>query len=225
MHMGKDRPKNAKHRVYLVDDEVIVRAWLKDRIEEEDDLECAGEARNGDHAVDYLTGHPGSIDLVILDLAMPGRDGFEVLNDLTNCQPDARVLIYTQHRDPEFVRRCRRRCQGYMLKDEPVANIMPVIHLILSGESYYSPGLEAPEFNARSEGVLADFKIRLTKLTPSEREVVICTARGMTSRDAGKHLGKSHRTVEEQLRKIYRKLGVNNKAELAQFAVRSNLLA
>ncbi len=212
------------YRVYLIDDEVIVRAWIKERIAEAGDLECIGEARNGLHARDFLESYEGDIDLVVLDLAMPERDGFEVLEDLRRLQPRARVLIYTQHRDPEYVRRCKKNAHGYMLKDEPVSRIMPVLRDLLNGRAYFSPGVALARDAARNDQVVADFRLKLTKLTPSEREVVVCAARGMTSRDAGKYLNKSHRTVEEQLRKIYKKLDVNNKAELAQFAVRSDLI-
>ena len=212
------------YRVYLVDDEVIVRAWLKERIEEAEDLEFIGEARNGAHARQFLEQYPETIDLVVLDLAMPEQDGFATLEDLRRLQPDARVLVYTQHRDPDYVRRCKRTANGYMLKDEPVSRIMPVLRDLIEGKSYFSPGVAAPGSDARTDPVVTDFRLKLTKLTPSERAVVLCAARGMTSRDAGKYLNKSHRTVEEQLRKIYKKLGVNNKAELAQFAVRSDLI-
>ena len=213
-----------KYKVYLVDDEVIVRAWLKERIEEAGDLEFIGEARNGDQARRFLETYADPIDLVVLDLAMPERDGFATLEDLHRMHPDARVLIYTQHRDPEYVRRCKRMAHGYMLKDEPVSRIMPVLRELTAGKSYFSPGIVAERETSRADQSVSDFRLRLTKLTASEREVVVCAAQGMTSRDAGKHLNKSHRTVEEQLRKIYRKLGVNNKAELAQFAVRSDLI-
>ncbi|MCR9141148.1 MAG: response regulator transcription factor [bacterium] len=212
------------YRVYLIDDEVIVRAWLKERIAEAEDLECIGEARNGLHARNFLEEFDGEIDLVVLDLAMPERDGFAVLEDLSRLQPRARVLIYTQHRDPEYVRRSKKYAHGYMLKDEPVSRIMPVLRDLIQGEAYFSPGVAVAREASRSDQVVTDFRMKLTKLTPSEREVVLCAARGMTSRDAGKYLNKSHRTVEEQLRKIYKKLDVNNKAELAQFAVRSDLI-
>ncbi|MEQ9364626.1 MAG: response regulator transcription factor [Leptospirales bacterium] len=212
------------YRVYLIDDEVIVRAWLKERIDEADDLECIGEARNGVHARAFLESYEGDIDLVVLDLAMPERDGFATLDDLHRLQPRARVLIYTQHRDPEYVRRCKKNAHGYMLKDEPVSGIMPVLRGLIRGKAYFSPGVAVARDASRNDQVVTDFRLKLTKLTPSEREVVLCAARGMTSRDAGKYLNKSHRTVEEQLRKIYKKLDVNNKAELAQFAVRSDLI-
>lgn len=212
------------YSVYLVDDEVIVRAWLKERIAEADDLKCLGEARNGAVAVRYFEKFSGQVDLIVLDLAMPELDGFATLESLRRLQPEARILIYTQHRDPEYVRRCRRRAHGYMLKDEPVSGILPVLRDLARGAEYFSPGVGRGRDPDSSEQLLDEFRLKLTKLTPSERAVALCAAQGMTSRDAGKHLNKSHRTVEEQLRKIYRKLNISNKAELAQFAVRSELI-
>lgn len=210
--------------ILLVDDEAIVRDWLKERIVQTPDLQLIGEARSGEAAVSFLEKFEGQVDIAVIDLAMPGMDGLATVEEVKRLQPMARVLIYTQHRDSDIVRRAQRRAQGYMLKDEPVGNILPVIRKILAGENYVSPELLDSAESPESMETAARARLQLSKLTPSEREVVALTAKGYTSRETGEELKKSHRTVEEQLRKIYRKLGINNKAEVAQFAIKAGLI-
>jgi len=220
--MGKSRQEKLK--VLLVDDEVIVRAWLKERINETKDMEVVEEFRNGKQASEFLASYTGRIDLVVLDLAMPEQDGFETLQDVWRAQPRARTLIYTQHRDPEHVRKAQRRAQGYMLKTEPASQILPALRRVADGQSYFSPEITHAVEDGNSLETVAALRLQASKLTQSEKEVVRCTSQGMTSRQTGEQLGKSHRTVEEQLRKIYKKLGINNKAELAHWAVKVGLI-
>lgn len=220
--MGKSRKE--KLRVMLVDDEAIVREWLKERINETRDMEVVAELRNGKQASEYLEQNREPIDLVVLDLAMPEQNGFETLQDVRKAQPRARTIIYTQHRDPEYVQKAQRRAQGYMLKTEPASQILPALRKVADGQSYFSPEITHAVDEDNSLETIARYRLQLSKLTQSEKEVVRCTAQGMTSRQTGELLGKSHRTVEEQLRKIYKKLAINNKAELAHFAVKAGLI-
>lgn len=209
--------KKTPKRVLLVDDEAIVRSWLKERIGENPEMVVIGEARDGDRGRELIDELAGKIDLIVLDLSMPGINGFDLLSEIKEKQPDTKVIVYTQYRDPVFIRKCKKYADGYMLKDEPVSRILPVLEIILKGRKYYSPVLAQEESNDPPDE-FADEKILFQKLTDSQKAIARCVKQGMTSREIGEFLGKSPRTIEEQLRRIYRKLDLPNRAALARFA-------
>lgn len=198
--------------VFVVDDEAIVRSWFRTALAGEADLYISGEATRGSEAIgEDLKALKSRIDLLILDLALPDRTGLEILGEVREVLPDAKILIYTQHRDPKFLRQCRSRVDGYMLKSEPVERLIEVMRDLLAGKEYYSPlihALHEPESQAIYPGALL-----LQKITPGQREILRGVYGGMTASQVATDLGKSVRTVEVQIHRAYKKLGVVNKAE------------
>lgn len=210
-----------KH-IVLIDDEAIVRSWLKEHINQSEDMIVVAEARDGHRGLEIIKDAPERIDLIVLDLALPGHNGFELLDEVKNHRPEARVIIYTQHRDPAFVRKCKQKANAYMLKEEPVSRILSVLEIVLRGREYYSPALSYNE-NDGGQDEFSSERLLFEKLTEAQKEIVICVKDGMTSKEIGEKLGKSPRTVEEQLGRIYKRLSLRNRADLASFAVRARV--
>ncbi len=204
--------ESEKRGVFIIDDEAIVRAWFRTALADEDDLYVCGEATRGsDDIGEKLNILKSRIDLLILDLALPHRTGLDMLGEIRAALPHARILIYTQHRDPKFLRQCRDRVDGYMLKSEPVERLLEVMRDLLAGKNYYSPlirALHEPESQAIYPGDLL-----LRKITPGQREVLRGVYAGMTAAQIAADLDKSVRTVEVQIHRAYKNLGVNGKAE------------
>ncbi|MCR9141642.1 MAG: response regulator transcription factor [bacterium] len=206
------KAQGGRRGVFIIDDEAIVRAWFRAALADESDLYIRGEATRGSQGIGgELKALKSQIDLLILDLALPERTGLEILGEIREALPDAKILIYTQHRDPKFLRQCRSRIDGYMLKSEPVERLIEVMRDLLSGKEYYTPlihGLHEPESLEFYPGALL-----IQKITPGQREILRGVYGGMTAAQIATDLGKSVRTVEVQIHRAYKRLGVNGKGE------------
>src|SRR5262249_38234686 len=110
-------------RVLLADDHNLVRAGVRKILEAHREVEVVGEVGDGDAALRALARTP--TDVLVLDLTMPGADGFEVLRRAKHQHPDLKVLVLTMHASPEYVARAiREGVDGYLLKDSAVQDLV-----------------------------------------------------------------------------------------------------
>lgn len=208
-------------RVLLADDHTLVRAGVRRILEAQRPSWIVSEVGSGDEALEALRADP--IDVLVLDLAMPGRDGFGVLDEAKGIRPDLKVLVLTMHADPEYVARAvRGGADGYLLKDSAVQDLVAGIDAVTSGRAYHSPSVQ----RALSDMVRAkdDAPRPLDLLTEREREVLKLVAEGCPSKEIAYKLGISGRTVETHRANLMRKLDVHSVALLTQLAIREGLV-
>lgn len=206
-------------RVVLADDHALVRAGVRRVLEGVPGVEVVGEAARGDDTLALLAAHEP--DLLLLDLNMPGGDGFEVLRAARDTAGGTRILVLTLHVQAEYVARAvREGADGYLYKDLAVEELPAAIRSVMAGVPWYSaPAREALE-RATREGV-AD---PLATLTAREREVLIGIARGLTSKEIASEFNISTRTVETHRAAVMRKLDLRSIALLTQLAIREGLV-
>jgi DNA-binding NarL/FixJ family response regulator len=208
-------------RVLLADDHTLVRAGVRRILEAQRPAWTVSEVGDGDAALEALLAAP--IDVLVLDLAMPGRDGFGVLERAKAVRPGLKVLVLTMHADPEYVARAvRGGADGYLLKDSAVQDLVAGIESVLEGRAYHSPSVQ----RALSDLVRAkEAPPRpLDLLTDREREVLRMVAEGHPTKAIAHQLGISARTVETHRANLMRKLDVHSVALLTQLAVREGLV-
>src|SRR5437870_11131147 len=125
-------------RVVLVDDQELVRAGVRKVLEGEPDMAVVGEANDGDEMMRLL--RTVEADVVVLDLNMPGRDGFEALRDLHMADLSVKVLVLSLHDDPQYVGRAvREGAHGYLLKDCAVQELPIAVRAVMRGRPLFSP--------------------------------------------------------------------------------------
>jgi DNA-binding NarL/FixJ family response regulator len=125
-------------RVVLVDDQALIRAGIRRVLEHERDLEVVAEAGDGFEMMRVL--RDVEADVVVLDLNMPGRDGFEALRDLHHADFAGKVLVLSLHDDPQYVSRAvREGAHGYLLKDAAVEELPGAVRAVMEGRPFYSP--------------------------------------------------------------------------------------
>lgn len=207
-------------RVLMADPATLVLAGLRFVLSRSPDLEIVGEAHDGPQAL-QLAEHRAP-DVAVLDVALPGLGGLEVLDELLARCPTVRALVLSQRRSEDAVRAAfEHGATGYFLKDENVDELPDVVRAVHAGRFHLSSGA--------SRVVVRDFVERgatahRKPLTAREREVLALVAGGRSSRDIGAQLGIAVRTVHTHRAHIMRKLDIHTEAGLVHAAMRLGLL-
>jgi len=215
---GGARPD--KIRVLLADDHTLVRAGLRKILEAHPAIEVVGEEANGVDALTRLA--MGGVDVLVLDLTMPGMDGFEVLRHVEADHPNIKVLVLTMHADSEHaVRAVRDGAEGYLLKDSAADDLVAGVEAVMADRTFYSE----PVQRALSDVLRGGAPRRPAELlTDRELEVLKLVARGLSTKEIASQLDISTRTVETHRANLMRKLNVRSVALLTQLALREGLI-
>jgi DNA-binding NarL/FixJ family response regulator len=208
-------------RILLADDHTLVRAGVRRILEAQPGITVAGEVADGEAALDFLRVNP--VDVLVLDLTMPGTDGFDVLRQVKATQPGLKVLVLTMHADAEYVARAvQDGADGYLLKDSAVQDLVAAIEAVRAGRAYYSPPVQR-ELSELLRAHSAPPR-PMDTLTDREREVLQLVVKGLSTKDIASQLGISTRTVETHRANLMRKLNLKSVALLTQFAIREGLV-
>jgi DNA-binding NarL/FixJ family response regulator len=208
-------------RVLLADDHNLVRAGVRKILESRPEVEVVGEVGDGQSALQAL--ETLRADVLVLDLTMPGLDGFEVLKRAKAEHPELRILVLTMHASPEYVARAvREGADGYLLKDSAVQDLVAAIDAVMHGRAYFSPPIQSQLGEILRTERASRSPIR--QLTEREREVLRLVAEGLSTKEIAARLTISTRTVETHRAHLMRKLGLRSVARLTQFAIREGIL-
>jgi DNA-binding NarL/FixJ family response regulator len=211
-------------RVFLVDDQSIIRAALRSFLGSRTDIEVVGDSGDPRAALERVTDlRP---DVVVLDITMPGLSGLDLLPMLRKSLPRLKVVMLTHHEGETFVQQALDGgAEGYLSKDSDPAELVLAIQAVQRGDLYVSPrvasgllrGLRKGEGHGRSRSCLAD-------LTPREREVFQLLAVGKSNKEVASALDMSLGTAKKHRENLQRKLACNSAAALARLAIREGLL-
>jgi DNA-binding NarL/FixJ family response regulator len=216
-----DEPSSPALRVLLVDDHTFFRAGLRNLLGE------AGfdvlEARNGELALEIVRGH--AIDVVLMDLHMPGMSGIEATRQLKALAPDSRIVMLTVSAEQDdIVDAVLAGACGYLLKDASVDEVIGSLRSAAAGESWVSPRVAAVLLAClRDASVRAPAPVAEVELTEREREILALLAEGKENAEIGRQLYLSPKTVKNHVSRILAKLQVDNRIQAAVYAVRRGL--
>lgn len=202
-------------RVLIVDDHVVVREGLKRIIDDAPGMKVSAEA--GDPTEAMLQLDAVAIDVVVLDLDLPGRSGLELLRDLKRDHPRIPVLILSFHAEDAYgVPALRAGADGYLMKDSGTALLVDAIKKVASGGKFVSAGLG--EQLARSVDASAE---RLPHAMLSEREFQILRliGSGLAVSEIAEQMSLSVKTVSTYRRRVLDKMGLHNNAQLTHYAI------
>jgi len=198
-------------RVIVADDHPVVRDGLRALIEASPGIELIGEATNGDEAIELArTVRP---EVVLMDLAMPGRHGIDATRDIASNGWAQAVLILTMFGDDESIFAAMRAgARGYLLKDASHDDLRRAIESVGSGEAIFGAGVaqRMVGFFARARALGVE---PFPELTDREREVLEELARGASNATIAMHLGIHVKTVRNHVSTILGKLMVVDRAQ------------
>jgi DNA-binding NarL/FixJ family response regulator len=203
-------------RVLIVDDHELLRAGLRSRLEREHGIVVVGEADTAERAV--LMARKVQPDLILLDLLMPRKSGIDVIPELAQVAPQARVLVVSSQAAPSSVRQALSAgAVGYLPKRSSDRELVTAIELVAGGGGYVDPDLGAKLINPNSSPALEP-------LSERERDVVHLLALGHTNQEIAEKLFISVRTVDTHRAHIMRKLRLETRAELVMFALANGVI-
>jgi two-component system response regulator NreC len=211
-------------RVVVVDDHTLMRQGLVGLLDDEPDIEVIGQA--GDISTGRTTIEAMNPDIILMDLGLPDGSGLDLTAELTNADPELRVLVVTMHeRDDYLFRALRAGASGYVLKGAEVQELLTAVRTVAQGETYVDQSLTGK--------LVADYLTRLDSgedrsqfdgLTEREREVLTLIADGLTSAEIGGRLFLSPHTVQTHRDHIMTKLDLHSRVELTKYAIRKGLI-
>ncbi len=206
-------------RIALVDDHPIFREGLRSLLERQKDFKVVAEASSARQAYPMIESiRP---DLVVLDITLPGVDGFSATRELKRRAPEGKVLILSVHAREEYAAQAiEAGATGYAMKSQPSEEVIDAVRTVGRGSAYLPP--------AFSQAVLTRSRSKndhpLDALSSREHEVFELLVRGFTNQLVGKELGISVKTVETHRSRIHRKLSLHSVAELIRFAALNGLI-
>jgi DNA-binding NarL/FixJ family response regulator len=210
-------------RIVLVEDHAILREGLKALLEIEPDFDIVGDFGSVEDSLDGLVRLQP--DLVVTDLALPGRSGIELLAEMQRLLPLSRKLVLTAHENEEYIRAALNAgANGYVLKDANSAELMLAIRTVSVGQQFLCKAIA----NKILSGYLSGdqhppCQAVAPMITEREREVLTRIALGNSNKVIARELGLSPKTVEKHRSNLMRKLQLHNAAAITMFAIRNGM--
>jgi DNA-binding NarL/FixJ family response regulator len=203
-------------RVLLVDDHDLLRAGIRSRLDREAGIAVVGEADTAERAV--VLAHKLQPDLILLDLLLPRKGGYDAIPELLTAAPEAKIIVVSSQAAPSSVRRALSAgAAGYLPKHSSDHELVTAIRLVAEGAGYVDPDLGARLVTPRDSPALEP-------LSERERDIVHLLALGYTNQEIGKKLFISVRTVDTHRAHIMRKLELETRAELVMFALANGVI-
>ena len=205
-------------RVFLADDHPPLRAGMKARLEQEEDIVVIGEAGNGKDALKMATELEPNV--LVLDMEMPEMTGLDVANKLKEQDSLIRVLVLSAHEDPEYIIRLVEggAAAGYLTKQESLDTIVAAVRGVARGEEGWLSREVAAALMKQRRGRGREVDDSLEQLSRRELEVLQLIARGLNNVQIGEELYIAESTVKKHVSNIYTKLELNSRAEVTAWA-------
>jgi NarL family two-component system response regulator LiaR len=212
-------------RVFVADDQAIVRKGIRALLATEADIEVVGEAENGQQAVDSV--RELTPDVILMDLVMPGMDGIEAIRRIVAHQPEARILVLTSFAtDDKVFPAIKSGAMGYLLKDSEPEELVQAIHQVYRGESSLHPKIARKLLQELSGGPppsSAPPERVVEPLTAREVEVLRLVASGKSNQEIAAQLTISEATVRTHVSNILGKLHLVSRTQATLYALREGL--
>lgn len=215
---------SSRIKVLLIDDHALVCKSMATMLDREADMEVVGTLDQADHALNTARRH--AVDVIVMDIDMPGLSPFEAAQRIKVSMPDTRILFLSGLSHDFYVEQVLAiGASGYLMKTEEPANVVRAIRAVAQGRTWYSPEIrdrivlsgEGPRLQRRSQS-------RVETLTVRELEVLRYVARGFSERDIAQTMALSTATVHNHCTRLMNKLDIHNRVELARFAIRERIV-
>ncbi len=205
----------------IADDHSIVREGLKQIVAQSPEMAVLGEAINGQQVLDLV--HKTDYDLILLDIAMPGRGGIDTLKQLKILKPEIPVLILSMYPEDQYaIRAIKAGASGYLTKESAPEELIGAIKKVARGGKYVSSDLAEKLVENLGKNI---GKQDHTTLSDREYQVMVMIASGKTVKEIGDELSLSVKTISTHRTRALKKMGMKNNAEFTYYAIKRGLVA
>jgi two-component system invasion response regulator UvrY len=207
-------------KIMIADDHTIVREGLKQILADIPDLAVVEEAKNGEEVIAKVG--MKDIDIILLDISLPGRSGLDVLRQLKHRKPGLPVLILSMYPEEQYaVRSIRAGASGYLTKESASTELVEAIRTVARGRKYITSSL--------AERLAFQIEVDVDKplhesLSDREYQVMCMIASGKTVKEIAKILSLSVKTISTHRSRILKKMNMENNAQLTHYAIKQNLV-
>jgi DNA-binding NarL/FixJ family response regulator len=209
-------------RVFIADDQLLVRQGIRALLEMDGDIAVVGEADDGVATVSNLAGLP--VDVLLLDVRMPRQGGIDVLRQLSAAGTLPPTLLLTTFDDSEaMLDGIRAGARGFLLKDVSYQQLIAAIHAMAGGATVFQPAVTDRLLRAAA-GVHMAGQTPTEPLTGRESQVVRLMAGGYSNREIADALGTAEGTVKNHVSSILAKLGARDRTRAVLRALEEGLL-
>jgi DNA-binding NarL/FixJ family response regulator len=209
-------------RVLIADDQMLVRQGIRTLLEMDREISVVGEAADGVEAIEQVLAAP--IDVLLLDIRMPGEDGIAVLRNLSARNALPPTLILTTFDDSDVVLDgIRAGARGFLLKDVSYQQLLAAIRAVAGGATVFQPAVTERLLRA-GNALHVDMEAPREQLTVREAEVVRLMAGGYSNREIADALGTAEGTIKNHVSSILAKFGVRDRTRAVLRALESGLL-
>ena len=206
-------------RILLADDHTLFREGLRHVLAKHPDIVVSGEASNTAELIEKVK--QVQVDLIILDIAMPGRDGLAALKELRQMKPDLPILILSMYPEDQYaVRAIKAGASGYLTKNKAARELIAAVQRVASGKKYIAPGVgEQLAAELETDSKEPPHK----KLSDREYQVMCMIASGKPVKQIAEELTLSVSTISTNRTRILRKMKLKNNAEITRYAIKQGL--
>ena len=209
-------------RVLIADDQMLVRQGIRTLLEMDREISVVAEAADGAEAIERVLASP--VDVLLLDIRMPGEDGIAVLRNLSARNALPPTLILTTFDDSDVVLDgIRAGARGFLLKDVSYQQLLAAIRAVAGGATVFQPAITERLLRAGS-ALQVDMEAPREQLTAREAEVVRLMAGGYSNREIAEALGTAEGTVKNHVSSILAKFGVRDRTRALLKALESGVL-
>jgi DNA-binding NarL/FixJ family response regulator len=203
-------------RVLVVDDHAVLRTGIRVLLERESDIIVVGQAANADQAVSKARALQP--DVILLDVVMPRKSGFESLPELLRVAAAARVIMLSMQTNPSSIRKALNAgAAGFLAKHASEAELLDAIRKVAAGSRYVDPELAG-------DLIVPDCAALTAPLSERERDVLFMLALGHTNQEVAEQLYISVRTVDSHRAHLMQKLDLQTRAQLVLYALANGLI-
>jgi DNA-binding NarL/FixJ family response regulator len=206
--------------ILVVDDHALIRKGLKQLLDDTEDIRVTGEAETGMQALNMA--RDNSYDLVLLDIALPDKNGIDVLKQLKQEQPDIKVIVLSMYPEDQYgVRSLKAGASGYLNKQSAPDQLIGAIRQVLSGKKYIGEIMAEQLLNSmigNSEELMHQ------TLSNREYQTLCLIASGKTLSEIAESMTLSPKTVSVYRARMLEKMGFKNNAEAIHYAISYHLV-
>lgn len=207
-------------KLLIADDHAVVREGVKQIVQDSRDIVVVSEAGNGQEVLKII--EEQEIDVVLLDISMPGRSGLDIMKQLKKLKPELHILILTMHPEEQYaIRAFKAGASGYLNKKSVPDELLTAIRKVSKGRKYFSSSLAEDLVSyllTEKEGMPHEY------LSDREYEVMCLIASGKTVKEIASEMKLSVKTISTYRSRLLTKMNMTTNAELTQYSIQNSLV-
>lgn len=207
-------------KVLIADDHMMFREGLKQILSRQADIVVSDEAGNASELLEKVRG--GDFDVILLDIAMPGRDGIDALKEIKQLKPGLSILILSMYPEDQYaVRAIKAGASGYLTKNRAGRELIAALRKVALGKKYISPDVGeqlASELERDTDHAVHQ------SLSDREYQVMCMIASGRTVKQISEELSLSVSTISTNRARLLKKMNLKNNAEVTHYAIKHGLV-